>query len=187
MSQVRVLPAEPIMTWAWPEAAGPLSISLCVRDGGASVTAGGTKNRTVRAAGGCPALACGCLARGGREAGFLTLARGLPARRPALVPERHARRGGDQSEKNSDPNHRPGSHRPCPPRIPAAPLIFREAQRLDRPFAGVVGFGAWRDRAGGRVKDRPRERAQAAYPAQYQRSHPSLLGAPIPGNPQPRT
>ena len=28
-------------------------------------------------------------------------------------------------------------------------------------------------------------RAQAAYPAQYQRSHPSLLGVPVPGNPPP--
>ena len=28
-------------------------------------------------------------------------------------------------------------------------------------------------------------RAQAAYPAQYQRSHPSLMGAPVPGNPPP--
>ncbi len=27
--------------------------------------------------------------------------------------------------------------------------------------------------------------AQAAYPAQYQRSHPSLLGVPVPGNPPP--
>jgi len=29
--------------------------------------------------------------------------------------------------------------------------------------------------------------AQAAYPAQYQRSHPALLGVPVPGNPPPRT
>ena len=28
-------------------------------------------------------------------------------------------------------------------------------------------------------------RAQAAYPAQYQRSHPSRLGVPVPGNPPP--
>ena len=28
-------------------------------------------------------------------------------------------------------------------------------------------------------------RAQAAYPAQYRRSHPSRLGVPVPGNPPP--
>ncbi len=150
MSQVRVLPAEPIKTRARPEAAGPRSISLCVRDSGASVTAGGIKNRAVRRAGGCPAVACGVLPRGGREARFLTRARGLPALRPAVVPERHARRGSDQPEKNSDHNHRPGSppsmHRPCAPRIPAASLIFHEAQRLDRPFASVSGSETWRVR-----------------------------------------
>ena len=27
--------------------------------------------------------------------------------------------------------------------------------------------------------------AQAAYPPQYQRAHPSLTGEPIPGNPPP--
>ena len=77
-----------------------VDFSLCVRDSGTS------------------AVACGLLARGGREAGFLALARGLPALRPALVPERPARRHGDHSEKNSDHNHRPGSHRPCVVRAP---------------------------------------------------------------------
>ncbi len=139
MSQVRVLPAEPIKTRAWPETAGPLSISLCVRDSRRDKKSRRPPRRR---------LPRGVLPPGGREARFLTLAWGLPARRPAVVPERHARRGRDQSEKNSDPNHRPGSHRPCAPRVPPAPLIFREAQRLDRPFSGGVGSRAWRDRAG---------------------------------------
>ncbi len=123
-----------------------------------SRTAGGTKNRAGRRAGGCPAVAPWVLrargpgsgvpdARAG-PAGPATGGRSRTPRPPRRRPVREKQRS--QSSTRLPPSLR----RPCAPRIRAAPLIFREAQSFDWPFTGVSGSETWRIRCVARQRRR---------------------------------